>query len=509
MQLDLPWDAAITPDGDILFTEICQGLTIFTRETGLTKLLDNSTVGLTPDFFCASDLAGMTGLVLDPDFGVQGSPHIRDVYVAMLSNKNTERSNTRIVRITLALNITDPPVRRVDVMEGIMFKHVASELPEGSGLTSIRDPGQMSSCRLRFGLRGTQFENILFVASGDNHNATVPQDLWALGGKIFAIDRDGNSFSGNIVGPPLGDSRIFAYGLRNPQGIAMRPGTEQIFIAEHGPTYSDEVTMIRGGTNGGWDPKDRADLVCEMDGTYCGYNGDPQTMPMTDFERFPDAAPPVWNNNQRSAGMSPCIFLEGSQWGRYEGWLAVGIMGPIEDWEVQGDQSIVFLEISEQGEFMSVRYNPMIPHGRYRSLQMAPSGNLLIVETNRVGRTLPYGRSNIRELTPEDFEITSQSTLTTSNNHDTALGPVFITVGVALSAVILLAVVLGAVHRRVFRALESNTTLVQAIVPSKTEDGSSFELLSLPVNPPLQERRDGKKHHPDTKNRQYTQIVSV
>jgi hypothetical protein len=357
-------------------------------------------------------------------------------------------------------------------MEGILYK--AADIPyneDNFALQFISGSGQMSSCRLRFGLSGTEYENILFVTSGDNHNSTLPGDMWGLGAKVFAIDRDGNPFSGNTVGPPMGDARVFAHHFRNPQGLAMRPGTDQIFISEHGPGHSDEVTMLANGGNGGWDPTPRDSLdPCDVDnGEYCGYDGDAESMPMTDFEKFADALPPVWDYDGRSAGMSPCAFLEGSQWGAYEGWLAVGIMGPIEGVAFPGDQSIVFLQISDSGEFMSVRYNQeYLPAGRYRSVQMAPSGNLLVVETNLPDTQLPDVRPNIREYSPEDFGIASSDVSFQSNEHSNAAGFVAsIAVGVFAAAAILFAVVVGAARRRSYKVISyaQNATLCQVQLP--------------------------------------------
>jgi len=385
--LDLPWDAAFTPDGDMLYTEKCLGLSVVTADGTRAKLLDDSPDGLTPDYICLGQ-SGMHGVVVDPHYGEDGN---RDIYVFFSSNVSPDRKGTnRVARITLAPNITDAPVNRVDIMEDIMFKADANE---------AGGAGSHSGGRLRFGLPGTQYEDILFVTSGDNHNATLPQDLWGLGSKVFAITRDGAPRPGNVIQPPRGDPRIFTYGLRNVQGIAMRPGTDQIYIAEHGPNHSDEVTLLVNGGNGGWDPKDRPGLNCQ--GDYCGYRGNPTTMPMTDFNRFPDAIPALWDFNQASAGMTPCIFLEGPQWGNYEGWLAVGIMGGLPF--RPGQQNVVLLEISEDGSLLDVAYPTGLPNGRYRSLLMAPSGNLLVVEQERFGNALPGGRPNIREVTPAEL----------------------------------------------------------------------------------------------------------
>ena len=382
-----------------LSSDVTNKTPVLTADGQRVKLLDNSPDGLIPDYICLGQ-SGMNGVLVDPDFGMEGSPYERDIYVYFSSDVSTAeeviRPTNRVARLTLAPTITDTPVERVDIITDISFKFEENEAGAA---------GSHSGGRLRFGLSGTQYEGVLFVTSGDNHNSSLPQDLFGLGSKIFAVDREGNPFDGNVISPPQGDARIFTYGLRNVQGIAMRPGTGQIYIAEHGPNHSDEITKLVNGGNGGWDPKDRPDLACQ--GTYCGYAGTPETMPMTDLVRFPDAIVPVWQNNFRSAGMTPCIFLEGAQWGAYEGWLAAGLMGG--DLSDEGDQTIILVEISDEGEFMSVVYPSNIPKGRYRALVMAPSGNLLVVEQERnsgpptPAPLLPDGPANIREISPEEL----------------------------------------------------------------------------------------------------------
>lgn len=378
-QYNAPWDAAFSPEGDMFYTEKCLGLSVLTAGGRRVRLLDNSASGLTPDAVCVGQ-SGWHGVAFDPDFGVATSPNRRDIYVFFGSNRGMGRVYTnRVARVTLGATNTDAPVRRVDIIDDIIFKD--RQNPVGG-------PGAHSGGRIRFGPRSGMWRNTLFVTSGDNHNCTLPQDLWGLGSKIFAVDRNGAPYSGNVIRPPLGDPRIFFYGVRNVQGIAFRPGTDEIFISEHGPNHSDEVTKLVNGGNGGWDPQRRPNLLCQ--GCYCGYSGNANTMPMTDRTRFPNAVLPVWSLNGRSAGMGPCVFLEGPQWGRFNGWLAVGVMG---------DNNIALLEFNAAGQFLSAVVPTRITRTRYRSLVLSPStGNLLAVTDTR-GNT----GGNIFEITPAEL----------------------------------------------------------------------------------------------------------
>jgi glucose/arabinose dehydrogenase len=72
-------------------------------------------------------------------------------------------------------------------------------------------------------------------------------------GKVLRIKEDGsipkeNPFFGNATSLP----EIWSFGHRSPQGLAMRPGTEDLWLAEMGPRGGDEVNLIQKGENYGW-----------------------------------------------------------------------------------------------------------------------------------------------------------------------------------------------------------------------------------------------------------------
>src|SRR5262249_6519306 len=150
----------------------------------------------------------------------------------------------------------------------------------------------------------------------------LPQDLSRLGGKVLRIDRNGAAAAGNNT-PAGGDAHNFPPGHRHAPGVSFRPGPGQPLLSEHGPHHSDEVKPPVAGGNGGWDPQNRPSLSCPDN--YCGYAGDPTSMPMTDMARFPGAMRPSWNNNGVSEGTGPNTFLDGAQWKGWNGALAVGI----------------------------------------------------------------------------------------------------------------------------------------------------------------------------------------
>ena len=200
-----PWDVAVTPEGNLLFSEVCRGLSIAPRADDAWNdtilLFGNSTLNPSlnaSDFFCEGQ-SGALGVEVDPDFELN-----RFVYLFMASNDGgggRSKSN-HIVRLTLAED-GGSVFNRTDIIDDIYFKMED---------TDNGDAGAHSGGRIRFGPDG-----YLYVTTGDNHNATLPQDLNALGGKVLRVTRDGEPPEEGNNMTAGADPRIFVYGCRNVQ----------------------------------------------------------------------------------------------------------------------------------------------------------------------------------------------------------------------------------------------------------------------------------------------------
>ena len=80
-----------------------------------------------------------------------------------------------------------------------------------------------------------------------------PQRLDSLMGKVLRIDPDGTVPPNNpFVGKAGARPQIYAYGLRDYQGIALHPATGQLWTSEHGPKGGDEINAIESGKNYGF-----------------------------------------------------------------------------------------------------------------------------------------------------------------------------------------------------------------------------------------------------------------
>jgi glucose/arabinose dehydrogenase len=87
----------------------------------------------------------------------------------------------------------------------------------------------------------------------DSSDWPQPQQLDSLMGKILRINPDGTIPRDNpFVGRSGARPEIFAYGIRDDQGVALHPQTGQLWTSEHGPRGGDEINIIRRGANYGF-----------------------------------------------------------------------------------------------------------------------------------------------------------------------------------------------------------------------------------------------------------------
>jgi len=370
-ELENPWDMAFMADGTMFYTEKCKGLSVMMPSGEVNALLgmggSEGYADTADDLFCEGQ-AGMMGVALDPAFDEN-----RRIYVYSTSNMSEPQTN-RLMRFEVSDDFTGV-TGRTDIVDDVPYKVAASDHPFGG-------PGAHNGGRVRFG----PDDGFIYLTTGDNHNGEVPQSPTMMGSKVLRIDTDGQAAPDNA--PPEGfDARTYTYGHRNVQGIAFHPDSGTPIAAEHGPWHSDEITVLVNGGNGGWDPRPNMAGREDCPDDYCGYSPNQMDgmnrferaafMPMTDFETYPDAMPPIWNNNGWSQGTGSAAFLTGEQWGDWDGNLVVGIMG-IGFGGTPIGQRIDVIELSEDGTSVVDVTEMTLPmeSGRFRSLVLGPDGSL-------------------------------------------------------------------------------------------------------------------------------------
>jgi glucose/arabinose dehydrogenase len=218
--------------------------------------------------------------------------------------------------------------------------------------------GRHGGCRLRFDPDG-----LLLIGTGDNARGSNPQDLGTLAGKVLRVDpatgepAEGNPFA-DRPGPE--SDLIWTFGHRNVQGLAVRPGTGQVFSVEHGPSRDDEVNLLRAGANYGWDPD--------------GGGGYDESVPMTDPD-IDDAVPAVWSSGDPTLATSGATFLDGDQWGDLDGVLLVGLLK---------DTGVLALRLADDGALEESFQLDVLDdqYGRIRTVQQGTDGALYVTTDN-------------------------------------------------------------------------------------------------------------------------------
>jgi aldose sugar dehydrogenase len=315
--LDHPWDVAQASDGTLLVDE---------RPGGFTAVLPDGTVQQVEadfdDLFARGE-TGLMGLVLDPAFDAnrrfyscQGVSGDSDSSIAVISWTMSDdwRSATRVA---------DPLIGNIPVNSG---------------------SGRHGGCRLRFMPDGA-----LLIGTGDNAVGRNPQDRTSWAGKVLLAD------------PATGEVAVWTYGHRNVQGLAVRPGSGQIFSVEQGTSRDDEVNLLQEGGNYGYDP----------DGAGGGYD---ESVPMTDTG-IPGAIPAVWSSGPQTIATCGGTFLDGDRWGDYDGLMLLGVLK---------GQGVLALRLDDAGVLQEQFRLPELEgaYGRIRTVQQGTDGDLYVTTDN-------------------------------------------------------------------------------------------------------------------------------
>ena len=109
----------------------------------------------------------------------------------------------------------------------------------------------VSDSGVHFGCRLTILGNEIFMSIGDRGNRFESQDTKSHAGSIIRINKL-NGSSQNLNDINSWSPELFSKGHRNPQGMAVNPKTNEIWVNEHGPKGGDEINIIKLGRNYGW-----------------------------------------------------------------------------------------------------------------------------------------------------------------------------------------------------------------------------------------------------------------
>lgn len=307
--LNAPWGLAFLPDGRMLVTQKGGSMVILGRDgAGIV----NTITGLPP--VAASGQGGLLDVALDPDFATE--PWVYWTYAEPGTGDEAGLAGTAVARGRLV----------GDAIEDVQV--IWRQVPKVSG-------GGHFGARLAF--RG---DKTLFVTLGERQLETPSQDLSTTLGKVVRIHRDGSLPADNPAIPGA-LPEIWSYGHRNPQGAAMRPGTDVLWLNEHGPQGGDEINRVVAGGNYGWPVVSYGCEYGDPVGDDCRIGGGTHA---------PQYVEPVSYWVPVSIAPAGMIFYTGSGFPQWNGHIFMGALAGEALWRVEldGDREVAREEMFEE-----------------------------------------------------------------------------------------------------------------------------------------------------------------
>jgi aldose sugar dehydrogenase len=225
--LEYPWSLAFMPGGQMLVTERPGRMRIVARDGRVSPRI-----------------AGI------PAVFAQGQSGLEDVILA----RDFAKSRT----IFFCYGEAADGGGRIAVARA---KLIADETPHLEAVKTIfhqKGPVTRGTSIINIGCRMVQApDGNLFVTLGDHAansiQARPAQMLDNHIGKIIRIRPDGSVPPDNpFVNKAGALPEIWAYGIRNSEGLSFNPADGKLWEQEHGPMGGDEVNIIEKGGNYGW-----------------------------------------------------------------------------------------------------------------------------------------------------------------------------------------------------------------------------------------------------------------
>jgi len=210
--LSHPWGLAFLPGGDMLVTERSGQLRVIRN-----GVLDPSPVTGVP-MVRAQGLSGLMDIALHPRFAEN-----RYVYLTYTKPLGPDKSTLALARGTW----------------------------DGKALTAVQDlfvaEGAGGASRIAFGRDGMLY---MTTGGGGGEGAQDPNNL---GGKVLRLRDDGTVPADNpFAGKPGYKPEVYTLGHRNSIGLALHPGTGEMWQNENGPNGGDKIDILHPGSNYGW-----------------------------------------------------------------------------------------------------------------------------------------------------------------------------------------------------------------------------------------------------------------
>ncbi len=356
--LDAPWGLAFLPDGRMLVTEKSGSLAVVSADGNSVQARLAAPPGLNN-----TGQGGLLNVSLDSDFA-----NTRQVYLSFSEN-GAGGAGTALARGQL--NAAFDSWQQAPQTIWQQTPKLISDVHYGARIAWRND----ATMYLAVGERGVEANS--GVARTDA--AGVQQTNNTIG-KVVRLNRDGTPADGS----PLG---IWSTGHRNPQGAAVRPGSDELWVVEHGPRGGDELNLAESGANHGWPLRSYG----------CDYNNDAIDRPACHIgggAHAPYAEPKThWNTPDSATAYTPTapsglMFYNGDRFPDWRGNLFAGALAGTTLWRMVLDGSG---NVASRQEIAAVK----ALGSRIRDVRQGPDGNIYLLTNgggsngNRIVRLAP------------------------------------------------------------------------------------------------------------------------
>ena len=333
--LNHPWALVFLPDGSMLITE----------RSGTLRRLD-------PQMRLSEPLSGL------PEVAVRGQGGLLDIALS------PSFAEDRWVYLSYAES--DGKKMGTAMGRGRLSED-ASRLDDFSVL--FRQEPKLSTGH-HFGSRIVFApDGFLYLALGENNQRATAQDLDKLQGKVVRLHPDGRIPDDNpFVGDKEARPEIWSYGHRNPQGFALNPWTQELWLHEHGPRGGDEINHVQAGLNYGWP-------LATYGINYTGFS-----IPEAEGTTVEGTEPPLlwW---KRSPAISGMAFYNAE---RFTQWNASLFIGALRSQEL--------IRLTLDGDKVLAEERLLHDRGdRIRDVRVGPDGYVYVLTDSPNGALLRLG----------------------------------------------------------------------------------------------------------------------
>jgi glucose/arabinose dehydrogenase len=237
-------------NGNILSTPVLDVAVANEKERGLLGLAIQSTNSDIKDDDTTSEKENNTFVYLyfTESSGFDGND---DCPFINYCTEGADPKGNRLYRYQLSEDKLVNPELLLDLPANPGADHIGGAIVMGPDKNIYLISGDGHSCSYGSCDNGTKNT----VLNSRSANVRDGQEFEGRGG-ILRITQDGSTVIENRTSGILDDdhpiNKYFAYGIRNGFGIDFDPITKNLWDTENGPSFGDEINLVKPGFNSGW-----------------------------------------------------------------------------------------------------------------------------------------------------------------------------------------------------------------------------------------------------------------